>query len=99
MATTLWMSSEEHGHWRRRSQRDEGAAAHVGGTGAVTYNAVASPAPPIVVRSLDARTATTIRFYLNVPATVSRFSITETVQLQNVLGVNSASSTAQSVFH
>ena len=69
------------------------------GTGAVTYNAVASPALPIVVRSLDASTATTIRFYLNVPATVSRFSITETGQLQNVLGVNSAFSTAQSVFH
>jgi hypothetical protein len=67
------------------------------GTGAVTYNAVLSPALPIAVGNLDVGAAVIIRLHLNVPSTVSRFSITETGSLQNVLGVTMTHSAAQSV--
>jgi HYR domain-containing protein len=67
------------------------------GTGVVSYNAALSPALPIAVGGLDVDAATVIRFYLNVPLTVSRFSITETGSLQNVLGATVAFSAAQSI--
>jgi hypothetical protein len=67
------------------------------GTGVVSYNGALSPALPIAVGGLDVDAATVIRFYLNVPSTVSRFSITETGSLQNVLGATVAFSAAQSI--
>jgi hypothetical protein len=71
----------------------------IAGSGAVSYDAARSPALPIALGSLDAGAATTIRLYLNVASTVSRFSITEAGSLQNVVGVSAAFSTAQSVVH
>jgi hypothetical protein len=52
------------------------------GTGAVTYDAARSGPVPMAIGSLDAGATRTVRLYLNVPLTVARFSITESVTLQ-----------------
>ena len=56
------------------------------GSGAVSYNATLSPVLPLTIGSLDVGIATTIRLYLNVSSTVTKFSITENGTMQDVLG-------------
>ncbi len=56
------------------------------GTGSVTYNAPLSSALPINIGDLDVGAHSTVRIFLNVPSTVSRLSIVESVTLQNVAG-------------
>jgi type VI secretion system Hcp family effector len=56
------------------------------GTGAVTYNTLLSPPLPFTVGNLNVGASTTVRFHLNVPATVNRFSVTEGGSVQNVRG-------------
>jgi hypothetical protein len=67
------------------------------GTGTVTLNTALSPPLPIVLGSLDVGTSTTVRLYLNVPATVTRLSVVENGTLANVLGTSNTYSAAQSV--
>jgi hypothetical protein len=64
------------------------------GSGTVT---LASPALPVTVGNLDVGAATTLRLTLNVPATVTRFSITESGTLKDVGGTSFSYSIAQSV--
>ena len=47
--------------------------------------------------SLDVGATSVVRLYLNVPATVTRFSITENGTLQDVAGTSFSYSLAQSV--
>lgn len=67
------------------------------GTGTVAYDQSLSPALPHVIGSLDAGASTTIRFFLNVPATVTRFSMTENGTFNTVSGVSFSFSLAQAV--
>jgi hypothetical protein len=67
------------------------------GTGTVTYNAARSGPVPMALASLDVAETRTIRLYLNAPTSVMRFSITETISLQNVLGTTLSFSAAQAV--
>jgi uncharacterized membrane protein len=69
----------------------------LGGTGTASLNTALSPTPPIVLGPLDAGASTTLRLYLNVPATVTRVSLTESGTLTNVLGTSYAYSTGQAV--
>ena len=64
------------------------------GTGVVTLN---SPPLPIAVGNLDVGGSTTLHILLNIPSTVTRFSITETGNVQNVAGTTFSYSIAQSV--
>jgi len=68
------------------------------GTGAVSYNAARSGPLPMAIGSLDVGETRTVRLYLNVPATILRFSITEGVTLQNVIGTTLTLSAGQAVF-
>ncbi|MGH9861054.1 MAG: hypothetical protein ACRD5F_13620, partial [Candidatus Acidiferrales bacterium] len=67
------------------------------GTGEVTLNMELSPALPHTIGDLDVGATATRRIYLNVPSTVTRFSITESGSLMNLLGTNLNYSTAQAV--
>jgi hypothetical protein len=67
------------------------------GTGTVSYNAALSGTLPLVVGALDVGASNIMRLYLNLPSTVTRFSITEGGTLQNVAGTSFNFSTAQSV--
>jgi hypothetical protein len=67
------------------------------GSGIVTYLPALSGALPLSIGNLDVGASSTIRLYLNVPATVTRFSITETGAVQNVVDTQFSYSTAQSV--
>jgi len=64
------------------------------GTGTVT---TISPSLPLTVGSLDAGASTVRRIYLNRPATVTRFSVTENGTLQDVTGTAFNFSIGQSV--
>lgn len=68
------------------------------GSGTVTYNTMLSPALPYGVGNLDIGGTITVRLYFNVPFTVTRFSITETGALQNVIGTNYSFSIAQATY-
>jgi hypothetical protein len=68
------------------------------GSGTVTYLPALSGALPLSIGSLDVGASSTVRLYLSVPATVTRFSITESGTVQNVVGTQFSYSTAQSVF-
>jgi len=65
------------------------------GTGSVTLKLPSKV--PSAVGDLDAGGSTTVRFYLDRPATVTRFSITENGTLQDVAGTGFSFSIAQSV--
>jgi hypothetical protein len=52
----------------------------------------------MAIGSLDVGETRTVRLYLNVPATILRFSITEGVTLQNVIGTTLTLSAGQAVF-
>jgi len=67
------------------------------GSGTVTYLPALSGALPLSIGNLDVGDSMTIRLYLSVPTTVTRFSITETGTLVNVAGTMYSYSTAQSV--
>ena len=67
------------------------------GTGTVTYNAGRSGPLPMAIGSLDVGATRTVRLYLNVPLPVTRFSITEGVTLQNVIGTTLTFSAGQAV--
>lgn len=67
------------------------------GAGAVSYNTALSPSLPITVGDLYVGEAKITRLYFNVPKTVTRFSVTESGTLQNVLGNRFSFSTVQSV--
>ena len=56
------------------------------GTGTVTYNTQLSGALPRLVGDLAPGASTIVRLYLNLPSSVSRFSITEGGSLQNSAG-------------
>lgn len=64
------------------------------GSGAVT---LVSPVLPVMIGNLDVGASTTLRLTLNVPATVTRFSITEGGTLKDVGGTSFSFSLAQSV--
>ena len=67
------------------------------GSGTITYNAALSGALPLAVGNLDAGSGATLRIYLALPPTVTRFSITETGTVQDVTGAAYSYSLAQSV--
>lgn len=67
------------------------------GSGTVTYNTSLSPALPSSVGNLDVGASTTIRLYVNVPSTVTRFSLTENGVVQDVAGTSVNYSIGQSV--
>jgi hypothetical protein len=68
------------------------------GSGAVTYNTTLSPALPIVIGDLAAGASSTVRVFLNVPSTVTRFSITENGQVEDTAGNNFTFSIGQATF-
>ena len=67
------------------------------GTGSVTYDGSRSGPLPLQVGSLDVGQTRTVRLYMNVPATVARFSITEGITFQNVIGTTLTYSAGQAV--
>ncbi|HTU46850.1 MAG TPA: PKD domain-containing protein [Bryobacteraceae bacterium] len=69
----------------------------LGGTGTVTYDTALSPSLPITIGVLDVGAAVSTRVYLNVPATVTRISVTENGPVQDVTGTNYNYSTAESL--
>jgi hypothetical protein len=68
------------------------------GSGTVTYNSSLSPAVPIAIGDLAAGASSTVRVFLNVPSTVTRFSITENGQVQDTAGNNFTFSIGQATF-
>jgi hypothetical protein len=67
------------------------------GSGTVSYNTTLSPTLPVAIANLDVGTSTTLRFYLNVPSTVMKFSVTENGTMQDVPGANYNFSIGQAV--
>jgi uncharacterized delta-60 repeat protein len=67
------------------------------GSGTVSYNTTLSPALPISIGSLDVGGPKTVRLFFNVPATVTRYSLTESGTLQDVAATNYSFSASQSV--
>lgn len=67
------------------------------GSGTVSYNTTLSPALPISIGSLDLGGPKTVRLFFNVPATVTRYSLTESGTLQDVAATNFSFSASQSV--
>ena len=88
-AGTVWidlrLSNTGSGHARNVSLSSL-TLRTLSGTGSVTYDASRSGPLPLQVGSLDVGQARTVRLYVNVPATVARFSITEGITFQNVIG-------------
>jgi Bacterial Ig-like domain (group 2) len=69
------------------------------GTGTVTYDTTQSSQLPIQVPTIPAGSSATIRLFLNVPSTVSRFSINENGTVQNVAGNSFNWSSGQALFY
>ncbi len=67
------------------------------GTGSVTLNTTLSPALPHVVGDLSYGESATVRIFLNVPARVGLFSITERGQLLDDVGATQSFSVTQPV--
>lgn len=67
------------------------------GSGTVTLNTALSPAFPNLIGNLNVGASTTLRLYLNLPSTVSRFSLTENGAVQNVAGTGILYSVGQAV--
>jgi hypothetical protein len=68
------------------------------GTGTVTNNTALSPSLPITIGNLDVGSAVTTVIYLNVPSTATRFTVTESGPVQDVLTTNYNYSTSEAVF-
>lgn len=67
------------------------------GTGTVTVNG-ATPALPLNAGNLIPGASTTVRLYLNVPSTVTRFSVVESGNVKNLPGTLFNFSNGQTVF-
>jgi hypothetical protein len=67
------------------------------GIGTVTYDAARSGPLPVNIGALDVGDIRVVRLYLSAPLTVTRFSITESVTLQNVGGTTLTLSAGQAV--
>ncbi|MGH9814849.1 MAG: HYR domain-containing protein [Candidatus Acidiferrales bacterium] len=67
------------------------------GTGTVSYNSALSMALPAAVGALDAGASTTVRLFLHVPGTVTRFSISEGGTLDDVTGTTFSFAAGQMV--
>jgi uncharacterized repeat protein (TIGR01451 family) len=67
------------------------------GSGVVTYDAVRSGPMPLRVGSIDVGETRPIRLYLDVPKTVTRFSITEGLTFLNTLATRLSFSAGQAV--
>jgi hypothetical protein len=67
------------------------------GTGIVTYDAAASGPLPTPLGDLDVGATTARRLFVNVPSTVTRFSVTEGGTVRNVAGTTMSYAAAQSV--
>jgi hypothetical protein len=68
------------------------------GSGAVTYNTSLSPAKPVTIGNLNVGESKVITLYLNVPPTVTRFSISEGGTVQDVLCQGSTYLISQTIF-
>jgi von Willebrand factor A domain-containing protein 7 len=68
------------------------------GIGTVTYNSSLSPPLPVAAGNLDVGSSATFRLFLGVPSTVTKFSVTESGSVQDVLGTNYNYSTAEAVY-
>jgi len=67
------------------------------GAGIVTCDAALSPSLPIAIGTLNVGAGVTTKLYLNVPATATRISVTESGPVQDVNGTNYNYSTAESL--
>lgn len=67
------------------------------GAGIVTCDAALSPSLPIAIGTLNVGAGATTKLYLNVPATATRISVTESGPVQDVNGTNYNYSTAESL--
>jgi hypothetical protein len=67
------------------------------GSGAVSLDRARSPSFPIAIGSLDVGQAVTVRIFLDIPATVGRFSLTENGTLRDVAGTTYRYSIGQSI--
>jgi hypothetical protein len=68
------------------------------GSGAVTYNTSLSPAKPLTIGNLNVGESKVITIYLNVPSTVTRFSISEGGTVQDALCQGSTYLISQTIF-
>jgi hypothetical protein len=69
------------------------------GTGSVTLNTALSPALPDKLGSLDVGASDTVRLYLNVPAGVTLFLMSETGNVSDFPGKTFSYSSAQVISH
>ncbi len=88
----LRLTNTGSGHGRNLSI-DRIVPRTISGTGQVT---LAAP-PPWPIETLDIGASTVVRLYLEVPPTVTRFSLTETGAIQNLAATSYSFSLAQAV--
>ena len=69
------------------------------GTGNVTYDTTMSPPLPNAIGSLSAGASTTIRLFLDVPSTVTRFSVAEAGTAMDGAGVALNFASSQALFN
>jgi hypothetical protein len=69
------------------------------GSGTVTYNTSLSPSLPIAIGPLSAGSSTTVRVYLTVPGTVTRFTIAENGNVVDSSGTTLAYSASQMIIN
>jgi hypothetical protein len=70
------------------------------GSGTVTYNTQLSPPiPELIGSSVSAGTSVTVRYFLNVPSTVTRFSISESGTFGTSSGQSLSFAAAQAVLN
>lgn len=67
------------------------------GSGAVTYSSTLAPALPLETPNVDVGSFFTVRLMVNVPATVKRFSVTESGSVLDIDGGMYAFSQAQAI--
>ena len=67
------------------------------GTGTVTYNTALGPPLPLVIPNVDVGAFVTVRLTVNVPASVTRFSVAESGSVQDTSSGNFGFSQAQAV--
>jgi hypothetical protein len=67
------------------------------GTGQLTLNNVLTPLPPISVDYLAVNASTTVRIYVNVPSTVTAYSIAEMGEIADIFGTPTPFTETQAV--
>ena len=67
------------------------------GTGQVTLNNVLTPLPPLSVDFLALNSSATVRIYINVPNTVTAYTITETGEIADIFGTPTPFTETQTV--